>query len=125
MNHEVNSKTWTAIGRRKRSQAYVRFMPKKVMKKANTYINEKTAGNYLQNNPYYLRLLEMPLIKAGIKNIHDIYIKTETDTELATKQHISSMSDYFTKTEINAQSLATLNNLAFKLSIYAMADYYI
>ena len=34
------------------------------------------------------------------------------------------MSDYYTKTEINAQSLATLNNLALKQPIYAMADYY-
>ena len=54
----------------------------------------------------------------------DIYIKTEVDTEFATKQNISSMSDYYTKTEINAQSLATLNNLALKQPIYAMADYY-
>ena len=68
-----------------------------------------------------LRNISLNGTMTGMTNI---YTKSETDTELATKQSISSMSDYYTKTEINAQSLATLNNLALKQSIHAMSDYY-
>merc|ERR1712118_603794 len=69
--------TSIASGRKKCSKAQVMFLPKKDTGKSTIFINNRLAISYLQSNPSYTHALTVPLIKAGIDNLHDIHILTE------------------------------------------------
>jgi small subunit ribosomal protein S9 len=63
-------------GEKKCSKAQAKFIPKNERGKITILINNKLANAYLQNNPVYINSLKVPLIKAGIENLHDLHISS-------------------------------------------------